>query len=86
LEVAAYGASKAAAGSLTRLLGVEWSKQGVLVNAIGLGIFCIAINANMLDHIERRSVVLTRISMGRFGIAEELSGRPYTLHSMKLRL
>ncbi|HEY6852353.1 MAG TPA: SDR family NAD(P)-dependent oxidoreductase [Terracidiphilus sp.] len=29
LEAAAYGASKAAPGSLTRLLGVEWSKQGV---------------------------------------------------------
>ena len=33
-EVAAYAASKAAVASLTRSLAVEWSKKGVLVNAI----------------------------------------------------
>jgi NAD(P)-dependent dehydrogenase (short-subunit alcohol dehydrogenase family) len=38
-EVAAYAASKAAMVSLTRSLAVEWSKNGVLVNAIAPGVF-----------------------------------------------
>src|SRR6202140_4128683 len=38
-EVAAYAASKAAMVSLTRSLAVEWSKHGVLVNAIAPGVF-----------------------------------------------
>jgi NAD(P)-dependent dehydrogenase (short-subunit alcohol dehydrogenase family) len=33
-EVAAYSASKAAVGSLTKSLAVEWSSHGVRVNAI----------------------------------------------------
>jgi NAD(P)-dependent dehydrogenase (short-subunit alcohol dehydrogenase family) len=33
-EVAAYGASKAAVGALTKSLAVEWGRHGVCVNAI----------------------------------------------------
>ena len=36
-EVAAYSASKAAVGALTKVLAVEWSRHGVLVNAIAPG-------------------------------------------------
>jgi NAD(P)-dependent dehydrogenase (short-subunit alcohol dehydrogenase family) len=38
-EVAAYSASKAAVGSLTKSLAVEWSSHGVRVNAIAPGVF-----------------------------------------------
>src|SRR5262249_58570017 len=38
-EVAAYSASKAALGSLTRSLAVEWAQRGVCVNAITPGVF-----------------------------------------------
>ena len=37
-EVAAYSASKAAVGSLTKSLAVEWSSRGVRVNAIAPGV------------------------------------------------
>jgi NAD(P)-dependent dehydrogenase (short-subunit alcohol dehydrogenase family) len=37
-EVAAYAASKAAVGALTRSLAVEWSSRGVMVNAIAPGV------------------------------------------------
>ena len=73
-EVAAYGASKAAIASLTRSLAVEWSKHGVLVNAIAPGVFRTDINAHLLDHTERGQEFLMRTPMGRFGETVELVG------------
>ena len=48
-EVAAYSASKAAVGSLTKSLAVEWSSRGVRVNAIAPGVFRTALNHHLLD-------------------------------------
>jgi NAD(P)-dependent dehydrogenase (short-subunit alcohol dehydrogenase family) len=73
-EVAAYGASKAAVGSLTKTLAVEWSKHGVLVNAIAPGVFRTDLNATLLDTTDRGHEFLTRTPMGRFGKTEELVG------------
>jgi NAD(P)-dependent dehydrogenase (short-subunit alcohol dehydrogenase family) len=81
LEVAAYGASKAAVGSLTRSLAVEWSRYGVLVNAIAPGVFRTEINADLLDSTERGREFLTRTPMGRFGQVEELIGAAIYLAS-----
>jgi len=71
-EVAAYGASKAAVGSLTKSLAVEWSKFGVTVNAIAPGVFRTDINTHLLDHTPRGQEFLTRTPMGRFGDVNEL--------------
>jgi NAD(P)-dependent dehydrogenase (short-subunit alcohol dehydrogenase family) len=71
-EVAAYGASKAAVGSLTRSLAVEWSKFGVTVNAIAPGVFRTDINTHLLDNTGRGREFLLRIPMGRFGDVQEL--------------
>ena len=73
-EVAAYAASKAAVGSLTKSLAVEWSKHGVLVNAIAPGVFRTALNTELLDSTPRGKEFLTRTPMGRFGKTEELMG------------
>ena len=80
-EVAAYGASKAAVGSLTQSLAVEWSKHGVLVNAIAPGLFRTALNANLLDNTERGRELKIRTPMGRWGKTEELVGAAVYLAS-----
>jgi len=71
-EVAAYGASKAAVGSLTKTLAVEWSRHGVTVNAIAPGVFRTDINTHLLDGTDRGRDFLTRTPMGRFGDVQEL--------------
>ena len=80
-EVAAYGASKAAVGALTKTLAVEWSRHGVLVNAIAPGLFRTDLNAGLLDGTNRGREFLTRTPMGRFGKTEELVGAAIFLAS-----
>jgi len=72
-EVAAYCASKAAVGALTRSLAVEWAERGVRVNAIAPGIFPTALNREILKS-PRGQELLLRTPMGRFGETEELIG------------
>jgi NAD(P)-dependent dehydrogenase (short-subunit alcohol dehydrogenase family) len=80
-EVAAYGASKAAVGSLTKTLAVEWARHGVLVNAIAPGMFRTALNSNLLDNTERGKELKIRTPTGRWGRTEELVGAAVYLAS-----
>jgi NAD(P)-dependent dehydrogenase (short-subunit alcohol dehydrogenase family) len=80
-EVAAYSASKAAVGALTKVLAVEWSRKGVLVNAIAPGVFRTDLNASLLDSTERGREFKMRTPIGRFGKTEELVGAAVFLAS-----
>ena len=80
-EVAAYAASKAAVTALTKSLAVEWSKRGVLVNAIVPGVFRTALNSELLDNTPRGRELLARTPMSRFGQVEELVGAAVYLAS-----
>jgi NAD(P)-dependent dehydrogenase (short-subunit alcohol dehydrogenase family) len=79
-EVAAYGASKAAVGALTRSLAVEWAPEGVCVNAIAPGIFPTDLNRELLDS-PRGQELITRTPMRRFGNVEEIVGAALFLAS-----
>jgi NAD(P)-dependent dehydrogenase (short-subunit alcohol dehydrogenase family) len=79
-EVAAYGASKAAVGALTRSLAVEWASQGVCVNAIAPGIFPTDLNREILDSPRGKELIM-RTPVARFGTVDEVVGAALFLAS-----
>jgi 2-deoxy-D-gluconate 3-dehydrogenase len=73
-SLAPYGASKAAALSLTRTLAMEWGHAGVRVNALCPGWTQTDLNANLWSDPEVSASMVASVPLGRWGMAEEMAG------------
>jgi 3-oxoacyl-[acyl-carrier protein] reductase len=70
----AYGASKAAAVSLTATLGEAWAAQGVKVNGIAPGLVDTKLTKVTTGRPDRLARTLEKIPLGRLGTPEDMAG------------
>lgn len=70
----AYAASKGGVDQMTKVMAVEWAKQGVRVNAIGPTYFETDLVTQIRDDPERFNFINARTPMGRWGYLDELEG------------
>lgn len=70
----AYASSKGGVIQMTKVMALEWAKQGIQVNAIGPTYFETPLVAQLRNDPERYSFIVDRTPMGRWGQPEELAG------------
>lgn len=70
----AYASSKGGVDQMTKVMALEWAKQGVRVNAIGPTYFETELVAQLRNDPERFSFINERTPMGRWGYPPELEG------------
>lgn len=70
----AYAASKGGVDQMTKVMAVEWAKQGVRVNAIGPTYFETDLVTQIRNDPERFNFINERTPMGRWGYLPELEG------------
>lgn len=70
----AYGASKGAIDSMTRVAAVALSEHGIRVNAVAPGTIMTEMAASLVDDKEASRMILSRIPLRRFGEADEIAG------------
>ncbi len=70
----AYSSSKGGVDQMTKVMAVEWAKQGVRVNAIGPTYFETDLVKQMRDDPEKFQFINNRTPMGRWGYLPELEG------------
>jgi NAD(P)-dependent dehydrogenase (short-subunit alcohol dehydrogenase family) len=70
----AYASSKGGVVQMTKVMALEWAKQGVHVNAIGPTYFETPLVAQLRNDPERYGFIVERTPMGRWGQPDELAG------------
>ena len=70
----AYASSKGGVDQMTKVMAIEWAKQGVRVNAIGPTYFETDLVAQIRNDPERFNFINDRTPMGRWGYPHELEG------------
>jgi NAD(P)-dependent dehydrogenase (short-subunit alcohol dehydrogenase family) len=70
----AYASSKGGVDQMTKVMALEWAKQGVRVNAIGPTYFETELVTQIRDDPERFNFINERTPMGRWGYLPELEG------------
>jgi len=70
----AYASSKGGVDQMTKVMALEWAKEGVRVNAIGPTYFETELVTQIRDDPERFNFINDRTPMGRWGRLPELEG------------
>jgi NAD(P)-dependent dehydrogenase (short-subunit alcohol dehydrogenase family) len=70
----AYAASKGGVGQLTKVMAIEWARDGVHVNAVAPTYFETPLVSALRNDAERFRFINERTPMGRWGQPEELEG------------
>jgi NAD(P)-dependent dehydrogenase (short-subunit alcohol dehydrogenase family) len=78
---APYASAKAGVVNLTRVLALEWAKDGVTVNAICPGPFGTEMNKPLLDDPVKYQAFIDKIPIGRWGELHEIAGAALFLAS-----
>lgn len=85
-QAPAYGASKAAIVQLTKSLAIEWSTDGIRVNAIAPGWFITEMSKRARENADYSRKVLDRLPAGQWSDPEEIAGAAIFLASPASRL
>lgn len=78
---AVYCASKGGLNQLTRVMALEWGKEGILVNAVAPTFTYTPGTAERLDQPEFRASVLSRIPRGELGTIDDVASAVHYLAS-----
>jgi NAD(P)-dependent dehydrogenase (short-subunit alcohol dehydrogenase family) len=70
----AYASSKGGVDQMTKVMALEWAKEGIRVNAIGPTYFETELVAQLRNDPERFNFINDRTPMGRWGYPSELEG------------
>jgi NAD(P)-dependent dehydrogenase (short-subunit alcohol dehydrogenase family) len=73
-EHAAYCASKAALGMITKVLAIEWGPRGVTVNAVAPTVILTPLGERVWGDPARGGPMLAKIPVGRFGRPSDVAG------------
>jgi NAD(P)-dependent dehydrogenase (short-subunit alcohol dehydrogenase family) len=72
--VSVYGAAKAAVIHVTKIMANEWARYGINVNAIAPGYISTEMTKGVMADEKNATAVLKKISLRRFGEADDVSG------------